>query len=264
MFHHCRPRFSSNALLRPTSSALRALAALAVLLMATLALARAETPAGCAPMPARQQIDATWPRNLGQLKRQLVRYRCTRYDAEIAAALRGARAWIERRARRVAKAAIVLDIDETALSNWKVIHHNDFGYIIDGGCDFATRSACGQIAWELSADAEAIAPTLELFNLAKSRNIAVFFVSGRRENPEERAATESNLRNAGYDGWVGLYMRPPSSHETSVAFFKAASRRDIESNGYTIIANIGDQASDLANGHAERRFKLPNPFYFVP
>lgn len=262
MFHQSTSTFSSDALRRPTS--LRTLAALVVFLTATLGTARADVPAGCASLPPRQYIDATRPRNLGQLKIQLVRYRCTRYDVEIAATLRRARVWIEHRARRVAKAAIVLDIDETALSNWKAIYHNDFGYIVDGGCDFATRSACGQAAWEQSAAAEAITPTLDLFNFAKARNIAVFFVSSRRENPQKRAATEANLHKAGYDGWAGLYMRPPSSDEHSVAPFKASTRRDIEFAGYTIIANIGDQASDLAIGHAERRFKLPNPFYFIP
>jgi acid phosphatase len=30
-----------------------------------------------------------------------------------------------------------------------------------------------------------------------------------------------------------------------------------------IIANMGDQASDLAGGHAEKTFKLPNPFYLT-
>jgi len=40
-------------------------------------------------------------------------------------------------------------------------------------------------------------------------------------------------------------------------------RSQIEADGYTIIANIGDQASDLQGGHAEKTFKLPNPFYIV-
>ncbi|WP_264815995.1 hypothetical protein [Acidomonas methanolica] len=30
------------------------------------------------------------------------------------------------------------------------------------------------------------------------------------------------------------------------------------------MANIGDQPSDLAGGHAVRGFLLPNPFYRVP
>ena len=37
----------------------------------------------------------------------------------------------------------------------------------------------------------------------------------------------------------------------------------LEAEGYTIIGNIGDQLSDLEGGHAERTFKLPNPFYLT-
>jgi HAD superfamily, subfamily IIIB (Acid phosphatase) len=51
--------------------------------------------------------------------------------------------------------------------------------------------------------------------------------------------------------------RPVSEHKTK-------ARIDIESRGFTIVANIGDQESDLVGGHAERAFKLPNPFYFIP
>jgi HAD superfamily, subfamily IIIB (Acid phosphatase) len=46
--------------------------------------------------------------------------------------------------------------------------------------------------------------------------------------------------------------------------YKSGARRDIESQGYRIIANVGDQYSDLAGGHAQRAFKLANPFYFLP
>jgi acid phosphatase len=41
-------------------------------------------------------------------------------------------------------------------------------------------------------------------------------------------------------------------------------RAAIEDEGYTIVANVGDQPSDLEGGHAERAFLLPNPFYRVP
>lgn len=42
---------------------------------------------------------------------------------------------------------------------------------------------------------------------------------------------------------------------------RAGGRAAIEAQGYTIVANVGDQESDLAGGRAERAFKLPNPFY---
>jgi hypothetical protein len=30
------------------------------------------------------------------------------------------------------------------------------------------------------------------------------------------------------------------------------------------VLNMGDQLSDLEGGYAERTFKLPNPFYWIP
>ena len=86
-------------------------------------------------------------------------------------------------------------------------------------------------------------------------------MTGRREEPEERTATETNLRNVGYDGWQRIYMRTDKFGGDSIMPFKTWARADIEAQGYTIIANVGDQKSDLDGGHAERRFKLPNPFY---
>jgi acid phosphatase len=59
-------------------------------------------------------------------------------------------------------------------------------------------------------------------------------------------------------------MEPAGSHFDSAADFKAPQRAQIEQQGYTIIANLGDQPSDLAGGFAERTFQLPNPFYRIP
>jgi acid phosphatase len=59
-----------------------------------------------------------------------------------------------------------------------------------------------------------------------------------------------------------------------VSDYKTAVREAIEAGGtcqasggstpVTIIANVGDQQSDLVGLHSERTFKLPNPFYFIP
>jgi putative acid phosphatase of HAD superfamily subfamily IIIB len=43
----------------------------------------------------------------------------------------------------------------------------------------------------------------------------------------------------------GLIMEPPGAQYVSAADFKAPQRGAIEQGGYTIIANIGDQPSDL-------------------
>jgi hypothetical protein len=46
--------------------------------------------------------------------------------------------------------------------------------------------------------------------------------------------------------------------------YKAGTRKHIEKLGYTIVANYGDQWSDLMGGHAKRVVKLPNPTYYLP
>jgi hypothetical protein len=41
------------------------------------------------------------------------------------------------------------------------------------------------------------------------------------------------------------------------------TRQHIESLGYDIVANFGDQFSDLNGGFADETFKIPNPIYFL-
>lgn len=201
-------------------------------------------------------------RNLGELKIELLKYQqFGAYMAEVAKVDQGAKAYVLKRMEGTARPAIVLDIDETSLSNWPEIVANDFGYIPSGGCDALPKGPCGTRAWEISGMAEAIGPTLDLYNAAINAGVAVFFITGRDES--ERTATESNLRAVGFRKWQRVILRPIGSKTASAADFKAPERAKIEAEGYTIIANIGDQPSDLAGGHAERGFLLPNPFYRI-
>jgi hypothetical protein len=233
--------------------------------------AQSAAPSGCQPPPQVDTLDPAPPINIGLLKRHLVYYRCTAYDDDVRNALGRARGWIARHVGDFDRPAIVLDIDETSLSNWEQIYHNDFAYIPSGACDLKSGSACGQREWELSASAAAIQPTLELFNLAKSLKgkdgspLAMFFITGRYDDPFERLATEWNLRRVGYDQWQQLYMRPDATRGQPVSVYKMQARADIEDRQrFSIIANIGDQLSDLVGGHAQKCFKVPNPFYFIP
>ncbi|MBF6046034.1 hydrolase [Streptomyces sp. NRRL B-1677] len=101
----------------------------------------------------------------------------------------------------------------------------------------------------------AIKPVLDLTRYANARGAAIFFVTARPGILD--GLTEHNLRNVGYPV-SGLYVRhlPDLFHEVST--YKTAKRAEIENNGYTIIANIGNNNSDLVGGHAERTFKLPD------
>jgi predicted secreted acid phosphatase len=46
--------------------------------------------------------------------------------------------------------------------------------------------------------------------------------------------------------------------------YKSGTRAYIESQGYHIVANFGDQFSDLEGGFADKTFKMPNPNYYLP
>ena len=76
-------------------------------------------------------------------------------------------------------------------------------------------------------------------------------------------ATGRHLRAAGYE-WTGVLRRPNALNTGSPVEFKAPERKKLMDQGYTVIVNVGDQMSDLEGGFAERTYKLPNPFYFIP
>jgi predicted secreted acid phosphatase len=182
------------------------------------------------------------------------------YDRDFAAVVAKARAYVETHAKAVSRPAIVLDVDETSLSNWPAYRANGWGRITAGPCDLP-KGPCGLRAWQASGQSKALAPTVELVRRARELGVAVFFVTGRP--PELREATERNLREQGYV-WDGVVLQPAGATFASAASFKAPERRKIAAQGYTILLSMGDQQSDLDGGSAERTFKLPNPVYFLP
>ena len=149
--------------------------------------------------------------------------------------------------------ALVLDIDETSLSNYCEMKREDYGFL-------------SQMfnAWEVSLEADMALPgTLRLFNRARAAGVEVFFITGRPG--DQRAATAKNLEAAGYKGWKGLSLREGPQKDMATVEFKSEERKKIVDAGYRIVMSVGDQWSDL-NGEprAEISVKLPNPFYYLP
>ena len=183
-----------------------------------------------------------------------------RYEEDVAAVANQAKVWLEERAKTATKPAIVLDIDETSLSNWPAYRVNGWGRVLNGPCDLQ-QGPCGLRAFQASGQSKAIAPTLSLARRARDLGVAVFFITGRPANLRE--STERNLREQGYE-WTGVVLLPEGAHFASAADFKAPERRKLTVQGYTVVLSMGDQQSDLSGGYAERTFKLPNPVYFLP
>ncbi|MER6556834.1 HAD family acid phosphatase [Streptomyces sp. NPDC001027] len=130
-------------------------------------------------------------------------------------------------ARPGEKQAIVFDIDNTTLET-------DYGF---------------------SYPAPANKPVLEVAKYAQEHGVSLFFVTAR---PGIIAGvTDYNLKTVGYKV-SGLYVRGFLDLFKDVAAYKTAQRVTIESKGYTIIANIGNSATDLSGGHAETTYKLPD------
>jgi predicted secreted acid phosphatase len=221
-----------------------------------LALGVALVLAGCSttlsPSPASTAVPE--PANLTVRKQQVASYVNTgEYGREIARVALEANKFLTKRAPRLAaegrKIAVVFDIDDTTLTNYPHILANDFG-----------SSSKIWAAWVAEGRAHAIIPVQTVYDTALRLKLEVFFITGRTES--ERLSTEKNLRDVGYEAWTGIYCQPDDYKGTTRAF-KTGVRRKLVAEGHVILANIGDQASDLEGGRAERTFKLPNPFYLT-
>lgn len=127
---------------------------------------------------------------------------------------------------RARRTAIVLDIDNTAL----------------------------QTTYRPGLSSPATPSVLALARQADAAGADVFFVTARPEIL--RLQTVANLNGVGYPR-DGLYMRGYFDFRSDQAL-KTANRRAIEARGYTIVANVGNNDSDLAGGSAERTYKLPD------
>jgi HAD superfamily, subfamily IIIB (Acid phosphatase) len=175
--------------------------------------------------------------------------------------------------------AIVLDVDDTSLATWNYEVFSNWAFNPMTNGQFVTD--------------QAFPPVPGMVDLAKhavARGYALFFLTGRGATQE--TATLGNLTSdgvgvdAGYpmpttlkDGEDGLFTKPAVADypdylaaacaadpngSCTTTHYKSATRAHIESLGYEIVANFGDQFSDLKGGHADRTFKLPNPNYFLP
>lgn len=200
------------------------------------------------------------PMNIVEAKQSLRTYHDSGlYDKEIQTIANQANQYILQEAKlnqqrkHPLKLAIVLDVDETSLSYYEAIEKRDFCY-----------NASKARETILNQKAPAIQPILKLYNEALKHDISVFFVTARHDDTYD--ATARNLQKAGYQHWAAIYTRPNhlKDGKHSRAPFKTDIRAKITQKGYTIIASIGDQNSDLSGGYAKKTFKLPNPFYYIP
>ncbi len=186
------------------------------------------------------------------------------YARQVRGVEAGARAWIAADARhgRGARPAIVLDVDDTTLSTYNYESEQGFGY-----------TPASNAAYISSKTMPAVFGMPDLVNWAAGHGVTVFFLTGRPE--AQRAASVANLSAVGYKPaadadhfFLKNAASPPAylpcGATCTTEQYKSGTRAHIESEGYRIVANFGDQYSDLSGGHADRGFKMPNPMYYLP
>jgi predicted secreted acid phosphatase len=174
-------------------------------------------------------------------------------------------------ARRGAQPAVVLDADDTTLWTYDME---------DGAMHFVFDPQVQNDEWVQPERFPATPGMVSLVNAVGAAGCAVVGLTGRHADQE--TATLGNLARVGYTGFTpelyftkwdsgttpdpALYPAGTPCHDGSCTTieYKSQTRAYVESQGYRIIANFGDQYSDLIGGHADHAVKLPNPTYYLP
>ena len=102
------------------------------------------------------------------------------------------------------------------------------------------------------ADAGAIPRILKLAGVAEQLGVALVFNTGRSN--AQRARTVGQLAAAGYDV-AGLCMRRKGE---TIPHGKQRCRDRFIANGYTLVANVGNNPTDFLGDGYEKAYRLPN------
>ncbi|MFI9561869.1 HAD family acid phosphatase [Streptomyces rishiriensis] len=193
------------------------------------------------------------------------------YAQDLASIDKAARKYIDKAARKAVrkgeKPAVVFDVDDTLLLS--LDYEKRYNY---------TYNSATWAAYVNKADRPAVFGSPELVRYAQKKGVEVFYNSGLAE--AQRSAAVENLKKVGADVNLDaghMFLKnaaAPPSYLSACATpgvwtcttvqYKSGTRKHIEDDlGYEIIADFGDQYSDLDGGYADRTYKLPNPTYFV-
>jgi hypothetical protein len=155
--------------------------------------------------------------------------------------------------------AVLFDVDDTTLNTYNYEIYSNFVYSPTTNAPFVNSAAF-----------PAVPHMVDLEHYAESQGYTVFFLTGRPIAQHD--GTYNNLTGVGYDvDNANLYLKDQTAPWISSCAptcttiqYKSLTRQHIESLGFNIVANFGDQFSDLAGGFADQTFKIPNPMYYLP
>jgi predicted secreted acid phosphatase len=163
--------------------------------------------------------------------------------------------------------AVLFDIDDTTLNTYSYEIYSNF--VFNPTTNAAFVNACLSTGCVFPA----VPGMVGLEHFAEAHGYTVFLLTGRPIS--QFPGTKANLLAAGYDVTdTNVYLKDltapwlascaTSTPVCTTTQYKSLTRQHIESMGYDIVANFGDQFSDLNGGFADMTFKIPNPMYFLP
>jgi predicted secreted acid phosphatase len=171
---------------------------------------------------------------------------------QIVARAEGFLAWAIHHQHGKGKPAVVFDIDDTLLNTYDYEIANQFGFTPASNAVFVNAAAFPAVFYMPG-----------LVSFAASHGYAVFFITGRPQTQTD--ATVTNLTNAGYaTSTPPSYLHCVNAPTCTTIEYKSGTRAHIASEGYSIMADFGDQYSDLLGGNAGHQVKVPNPRYYIP
>jgi len=168
-------------------------------------------------------------------------------------------------ARRHRHPAVVFDVDDTTLWTYDME---------DGAMGFAFDPAL-QNTWVQGKKFPAVPGMVRLEKKVRKAGCTVVGLTGRTKH--QGKATLKNLRKVGYKGFTKkhFFFKPKAGKRfpkylhcgksCTTVQYKSRTRKHLQKKlRLHIVANFGDQLSDLKGGHAKKKVKLPNPTYYLP
>ncbi len=170
------------------------------------------------------------------------------------------------------KPAVVLDADDTTLWTYDME---------DAAMKFNFDPVVQDRDWVQPQKFPATPGMVDLVDAVQAAGCTVVGLTGR--NDTQKAATLGNLAKVGYQGFTDqLYFTkwksgtvptgrpwlagtPCADGVCTTIEYKSLTRKHVVDDlGYDVVANFGDQFSDLIGGYADRSVKVPNPTYYLP
>ena len=171
--------------------------------------------------------------------------------------------------------AAVFDADDTTLWTYDM-EDGDMKFVFN-----PTR----QNEWVTNKWFPAVPGMVDVVKAADAAGCTIIGLTGR--GTSQQAATVANLADDGYVDGTGdplflssnYFTKPPfdqtpsyidctvdgNPNACSTIEYKSQTRKHVENDLHLdIVANFGDQFSDLKGGYADTTYKLPNPTYYLP